>query len=200
MNNENQIFLKELGILIKKNRMKLGKSKAFLADYLGESVGFINDIEQGKRELSLLNISKLGNLYNLDLIAKVSTVIAKKKEKPKSMISFSSVLGSLISIKRKEQGISQEQLARKIQLTRLTLSKIESGDTNISAQKLAYLDTIFETDLMREARDNIKKLKEQQSVDVFFDEDKDKPEKKKDNTAKYIAGASAIAVLFALLR
>ncbi|SMM99808.1 hypothetical protein SPONL_902 [uncultured Candidatus Thioglobus sp.] len=177
--------------------MKLGKSEEFIADYLNENVEFIADIEKGVEEVSLFNLSKLGKLYDLDLMAEVDNILAKKK-KIKSTIKFSSVLGGLINIKRRGYGMSQEQLAKEIQLTRLTLSKIENGDANISAQKLAYLDNIFKSELMQEAKEKIEKLKEQQNVEILFDED-DKKEKK-DNTTKVIAGVSVIAALFALLR
>lgn len=192
MIDENQIFLQALGKLIKKNRVKHTKTQAFLADLLGKDVDFIETIEKGEKEISPLDLSRLGRFYDLDLMAEVSNVI--EKEQIKKSISFSSVLGSLISIKRKERGLSQSQLAEKIQLTRLTLSKIENGDANISAQKLAYLDTLFESDLMQEVKDKIQKLDDQQNVETLFDEEE------KDNTGKIIAGASAIALLIALLR
>jgi transcriptional regulator with XRE-family HTH domain len=127
----------------------------------------------------------------------------KKKEKKlekikiknqKKYTSFSAVLGSLINSERTKQGLTQDELAKEMRITRVTLSKIENGDTNISALKLALLDTIFDSNLMQETRDKIELL-EKNKVEINYSDDKNKS-----NAGKYIAGAAAIAALFALLR
>ena len=202
MNNENQIFLQELGRLIKDNRKRMEKTKEFLADYLDTNVIFINNIEVGQKEVPLPQLSRLNRLYDLDLMSEVDRIISRAEYKHGKLIRFSSLLGGLISVKRKEHGISQDDLAKQIQLTRLTLSKIESGEANISAQKLIFLDSIFRSELTQEIKKKIKNIEYQQDIKVVFDEQlssEEKIERKKD-LCKYISGTSTVVALLALLR
>jgi len=49
-----------------------------------------------------------------------------------------SYLGSLIKLARKERGISQDELAEKINVTRMTVNRIEMGNTKVA------IGTVFE--------------------------------------------------------
>lgn len=49
------------------------------------------------------------------------------------------ILGSTISAVRKNKGITQEELGRKVGLGKSSISKIESGQTHISAEDAAIL-------------------------------------------------------------
>jgi transcriptional regulator with XRE-family HTH domain len=195
MNQENKQFLPVLGELVIKHRLKMSGSQEYLSNYLGITLQELGLIEAGKQEMSLQTLSALNKLFAIDLMIATDKKLEEIKNKDqKTYISFSAVLGSLISSKRTGLGFSQETLAKKMHITRVTLSKIENGDTNISAQKLALLDTIFRSNLMQETKDKIELL-EKNKVEINYSDKEDK-----NNAGKYIAGAAAIAALFALLR
>jgi transcriptional regulator with XRE-family HTH domain len=195
MNEENKQFLEVLGKLVLKHRLKISRSKEYLADYLNIDIKKLSLIEDGEQEMSLQMLSKLNKLFNIDLIIDTDKKLEEIKSRNKtSYTSFSAVLGSLINSKRINRGLTQDELAKKMRITRVTLSKIESGDTNMSVPKLALLDIIFNSNLMQETRDKIELL-EKNKVEINYSDNKNK-----NNTGKYIAGAAAIAALFALLR
>jgi transcriptional regulator with XRE-family HTH domain len=195
MNEENKQFLKVLGSLVLKHRIKISKSEEYLANYLNIDIEELSLIEDGEQEMSLQTLSKLNKLFTIDLMIDTDKKLEEIKNKnQKTRISFSAVLGSLINSKRTNKGLTQDELAKKIRITRVTLSKIENGDTNMSVPKLALLDIIFNSNLMQETRNEIELL-EKNKVKINYSDIKNK-----NNTGKYIAGAAAIAALLALLR
>lgn len=115
--------------------------------------------------------------------------------------TFSCILGNLVKKYRNIEGMSQPELAQKIGVNRITQSKIENGESELSAPILAQLDELFDKNLMSEA--NIeKKLLEKYGVQVFFSNKsipKDSDIKNDSNTGKYIVGAVAIATLVSFL-
>jgi transcriptional regulator with XRE-family HTH domain len=80
-------------------------------------------------------------------------------------------------------------LAEQMRITRITLSKIENGNTHISAQKLAFLDTIFNSNLMQKTRDKIDFLEKNKVEIYYFDEEN------KNDQCEYITGVANIAAL-----
>jgi transcriptional regulator with XRE-family HTH domain len=195
MNEENKQFLEVLGKLVLKHRLKISRSKEYLADYLNIDIKKLSLIEDGEQEMSLQILSKLNKLFNIDLMIDTDKKLEEIKNKnQKTNISFSAVLGSLINSKRTSRGLTQDELAKKMRITRVTLSKIESGDTNMSVPKLALLDIIFNSNLMQETKDEVELL-EKNKVKINYSD-----KENKNNTGKIIAGAAAIAALLALLR
>ena len=59
------------------------------------------------------------------------------------MDSFYKKLSKKVKIMREEIGLSQETLAEKMGISRVTISQIESGDRKISAEEIAKLSRIF---------------------------------------------------------
>ncbi|MBA5248503.1 MAG: helix-turn-helix transcriptional regulator [Gammaproteobacteria bacterium] len=115
--------------------------------------------------------------------------------------TFSCVLGNLIKKYRNEQELSQLELAEKMGVNRITLSKIENGESEISAAMLAQLNELFDKDLMNETKEG-KELLEANNVEIYYsnkDIPKDNDTKKDSNTGKFIAGAIAIATLVSFL-
>jgi transcriptional regulator with XRE-family HTH domain len=199
LKNKNQrkyaSFSVVLGDIICHERKNRKLSKEELAREIHIPVDYLSKIENGEQEMSLQALSKLNKLFAINLITATEKKLEKIKIKnQKKYTSFSAVLGSLINSERTKQGLTQDELAKEMRITRVTLSKIENGDTNISALKLALLDTIFDSNLMQETRDKIELL-EKNKVEINYSDDKNKS-----NAGKYIAGAAAIAALFALLR
>jgi transcriptional regulator with XRE-family HTH domain len=193
--NKNASFSVVLGDLICHERKNRKLSQDELAREIHITVEDLSKIENGEQEMSLQILSKLNKLFTINLITATEKKLEKIKIKnQKKYTSFSAVLGSLINSERTKQGLTQDELAKEMRITRVTLSKIENGDTNISALKLALLDTIFGSNLMQETRDKIELL-EKNKVEINYSD-----KENKNNTGKYIAGAAAIAALFALLR
>jgi transcriptional regulator with XRE-family HTH domain len=199
LKNKNQkkyaSFSVVLGDIICHERKNKKLSQEELAIEIHTTVDYLSKIENGEQEMSLQTLSRLNKLFAINLITATEKKLEKIKIKnQKKYTSFSAVLGSLINSERAKQGLTQDELAKEMRITRVTLSKIENGDTNISALKLALLDTIFGSNLMQETRDKIELL-EKNKVEINYSD-----KENKNNTGKYIAGAAAIAALFALLR
>jgi transcriptional regulator with XRE-family HTH domain len=193
--NKYASFSVVLGDLICHERKNRKLSQDELAREIHITVEDLSKIENGEQEMSLQILSKLNKLFTINLITATEKKLEKIKIKnQKKYTSFSAVLGSLINSERTKQGLTQDELAKEMRITRVTLSKIENGDTNISALKLALLDTVFDSNLMQETRDKIELL-EKNKVEINYSD-----KENKNNTGKYIAGAAAIAALFALLR
>jgi transcriptional regulator with XRE-family HTH domain len=199
LKNKNQkkyaSFSVVLGDIICHERKNKKLSQEELAIEIHTTVDYLSKIENGEQEMSLQTLSRLNKLFAINLITATEKKLEKIKIKnQKKYTSFSAVLGSLINSERAKQGLTQDELAKEMRITRVTLSKIENGDTNISALKLALLDTVFDSNLMQETRDKIELL-EKNKVEINYSD-----KENKNNTGKYIAGAAAIAALFALLR
>lgn len=60
--------IKIIGSNIKRIREQLGYTQDHVADFLQLSRGFISLVENGERELSLVHLEKLSNLFNVGLI------------------------------------------------------------------------------------------------------------------------------------
>lgn len=121
--------------------------------------------------------------------------------KTQQYTTFSCILGNLIKKYRNEEELSQLELAEEMGVNRITLSKIENGESEISAAMLSQLNELFDKDLMSETKEG-KELLGEHGVEVYYS-NKDIPKKndtKKDsNTGKFIVGAIAIATLVSFL-
>jgi len=88
------------------------------------------------------------------------------------MKSFYKKIGGKIKHLRINANLSQEELARLLNINRISLSKIENGERNISAEELFKMAEIFDT-----STDNILDLK--QDIKVILEEKKEPPSKEK---------------------
>jgi transcriptional regulator with XRE-family HTH domain len=146
-NNNQKIennFSKILGGLIYSKRKRQKFSKNELAEKIHITKHTLLKIENGEQEVPLQILSKLNKLFAINLITATENKLKEIKNKnQKKYTSFAEILGNLIYYKRRSKNLSQNMLAEKMHITRITLSKIENGNTHISAQKLAFLDKIF---------------------------------------------------------
>ncbi len=184
-----------LGGLIHSQRKKQKLSKNELAEKIHSTRSALIKIENGEQEVPLQMLSRLNKLFIVDFITDTENKLKElKNENHKKCASFAAILGNLIYYKRRSENLSQNMLAEQMRITRITLSKIENGNTHISAQKLAFLDTIFDSKLMQETKDKIKLLEKNKVKIYYFDEEN------KNDQCEYITGVANIAALFALLR
>lgn len=58
---------KKLGLRIKELRKKTNFSQENLADLSGLDRTYINSVENGRRNISIINIEKIANAFNLTL-------------------------------------------------------------------------------------------------------------------------------------
>lgn len=66
------------------------------------------------------------------------------EEKTIGLTSFTAILGSVISNLRKKQGVGQDALARKLNITASTLSRMENGESSITVDQLYALSSALE--------------------------------------------------------
>ena len=113
--------------------------------------------------------------------------------------SIANVLGNIIQKNREKKKIGQEELARKMNINRVTMSKIENGESEISISILVKLNEEFGVNLMQQL-DEEKELLEKAGFKVYSS-NKDLPGSKKNDskTGKFIAGAIALAAIIAYL-
>lgn len=90
--------------------------------------------------------------------------------------TYQTVLGRLIAQKRKEKGIDQEELARRVGVSRSTWSRIEAGSSALSMDQLAKAASalgISLGELMLEVDDVVRELR-RQNVEVHDSRDQAK--------------------------
>jgi transcriptional regulator with XRE-family HTH domain len=93
-------------------------------------------------------------------------IITLKEREVKKMKSFYKKVGVKIKQLRINANLSQEKLARLLNINRISLSKIENGERNISAEELFKIAEIFDT-----TTDNLLDLK--QDIKVILEEKKE---------------------------
>ena len=124
----------------------------------------------------------------------------------KEFTTYSNLLGLVIQELREKHGFSQQSLAEKLNVTRVTVSKIENGQSDITTPTYLKLREIFSREPDGDIfmiTDNKKRLLEEKGVTVY-DSWHDVPEKQKNptgdsNAIKYIAGAAALGAIIAFL-
>lgn len=90
--------------------------------------------------------------------------------------TYQTVLGRLIAQKRKEKGIDQEELARRVGVSRSTWSRIEAGSSAFSMDQLAKAASALDIslgELMLEVDDVVRELR-RQDVEVHDSRDQAK--------------------------
>ncbi len=91
----------------------------------------------------------------------------------KNETTYQTVLGRLIAQKRKEQGVDQEELARRVGVSRSTWSRIEAGSSALNMDQLARAASalgISLGELMLEVDDVVRELRKQ-NVEVHDSRD-----------------------------
>jgi transcriptional regulator with XRE-family HTH domain len=96
-----------------------------------------------------------------------------QRKRGDSMESFYKKVGGKIKHLRINANLSQEELAKLLNINRISLSKIENGERNISAEELFKIAEIFDT-----TTDNLLDLK--QDIKVILEEKKGMHSKEKD--------------------
>ena len=83
------------------------------------------------------------------------------------MTKFYTNLGSRIKKVRLELGYSQDQLAKELDLDRVTISKIENGERKLKAEEVVHLSRFFNVDsdvLLDLAKDYLVVVEESKKV------------------------------------
>ncbi|GEM_PF-1876658 len=91
----------------------------------------------------------------------------------KNETTYQTVLGRLIVQKRKEKGVDQEELARRVGVSRSTWSRIEAGSSALNMDQLASAASalgISLGELMLEVDDVVRELR-RQNVEVHDSRD-----------------------------
>jgi len=112
--------------------------------------------------------------------------------------TYSNLLGLVIQELREKQGLSQQELAEKLNVTRVTVSKIENGQSEITTPIYLKLRSIFGEQDIFYLTDQRKRILEKQGI-IVYDTAADLPKDKKDITGlKFIAGAATLAAILML--
>ena len=105
---------------------------------------------------------------------------------------------------REKQGLSQDDIAKKLGITRVTVSKIENGQSEINTPLYLKLREIFQNEDIFRLADAEKEILESQGFTVYntYDDipEQLKPKNNSDTAIKYIAGATALAAVLMLFR
>ena len=116
--------------------------------------------------------------------------------------TYSNLLGAVIQELREEQGLSQQGLAARLGVTRVTVSKIENGQSELNTPLILRLRQVFNGKDIFVLADEKRSTFKDKGIEVYDSID-DVPDELKtdDNTAlKYIAGAAALATVFMLFK
>ncbi len=149
-----------IGLLVKRARLKAGKSQRDCADYLGCSPFLFTQCEQGRRGLSLPQLEALAHFFGvpLDSLWDESFSPATPEDTPDLPIE------QLMLIRRKEIAVRFRQCRQKAELTQEAVGQILDRSAYIVSQyehgrrdiPLAELETALDlcgqrlTDLLRE--------------------------------------------------
>ncbi|MDT0160364.1 helix-turn-helix transcriptional regulator [Bacillus sp. AG4(2022)] len=63
--------MKNIGLMIKDQRIKLGLSQTELADKLGVTKSFMSKLESGKKPISLKRLTELGSILEIDVFESI---------------------------------------------------------------------------------------------------------------------------------
>lgn len=91
----------------------------------------------------------------------------------KNETTYQAVLGSWIAQKRKEKGMDQENLARRVGVSRATWSRIETGSSALNMDQLAKAASALDippNELLREVDEFVSDLREE-NVEVHDSRD-----------------------------
>lgn len=77
-------FLKELGLELSKSRKRKDLSRANLADETGFNRSYIADIEQGKRNIPVQNLYRIGGVLGIKVSRLIKTLEQRVPQKPSS--------------------------------------------------------------------------------------------------------------------
>lgn len=109
----------------------------------------------------------------------------------KNETTYQTVLGRLIAQKRKERRIDQEEMARRVGVSRSTWSRIEAGSSALNMDQLARAASALGVslgDLMLEVDEIVRELK-RQGVEVHDSRDQAR------SASARAGGAAAVAFL-----
>lgn len=63
--------MKNIGLMIKNQRIKMGLSQTELADKLGVTKSFMSKLESGKKPISLKRLAELGAILEIDVFESI---------------------------------------------------------------------------------------------------------------------------------
>jgi transcriptional regulator with XRE-family HTH domain len=63
--------MKNIGLMIKDQRIKLGLSQTELADKLGVTKSFMSKLESGKKPISLKRLTEIGSILEIDVFESI---------------------------------------------------------------------------------------------------------------------------------
>ncbi|MCP1159359.1 helix-turn-helix domain-containing protein [Bacillus infantis] len=63
--------MKNIGLMIKDQRTKMGLSQTELADKLGVTKSFMSKLESGKKPISLKRLAELGSILQIDVFESI---------------------------------------------------------------------------------------------------------------------------------
>lgn len=135
---------KILGILLRKARIKAGKSQKECAQALNCSPHTISQYEYGRKGISLPNLEVLAYLFNAPLTYFWDEEAAFEEEEdkmppPEKMISRRKIIGVMLRQARLKAGVTQKECARALDCPPSRISQYERGKSDIPLPELENL-------------------------------------------------------------
>ena len=127
---------KTIGEKIKRRRKELKITQNQMAEKLGITRGYYIHWEKGTRSITSSQLFKIAQALNVD--------VSYFYDSPQKTNDIS--LGDKIQNARKEQSITQAELAADLGISRSYLSQLESGDRNIKATQLMQIAQLLDVD------------------------------------------------------
>lgn len=145
MDAERQISIRNkiLGILVKRARLKAGKSQRECAELLGCSPSTYSQYERGRRGLSLPQLEALAYLFEVPLDSLVNESREPEdtvSEEPLPMEQMMMLRRKILAVQfrqcRHDSGLSQREMAELLGCSAGTISQYERGLRDISVAEL----------------------------------------------------------------
>lgn len=161
---------KTIGEKIKRRRRELKITQNQMAEKLGITRGYYIHWEKGTRSITSSQLFKIAQALNVD--------VSYFYDSPQKTNDIS--LSDKIQNARKEQSITQAELAADLGISRSYLLQLEAGDKNIKATQLIQLAQLLGIDLSYHSNQSEEKLQNDLigAAHAFFSADRIKDDAK----------------------